>query len=150
MSFTFIDQMEENVRFNLCYPYHVHREKLQNPEPACFPTARHTHSFEMLLKRAYCEPFAFYLTEEDMAAYSTQELEFIYKVVAYEQERIKSGQCLIDLSFDEDTMEYVLQYKITNNLTFEEAVVDILAKIVENPGILSNVKHNDLKGICNG
>jgi hypothetical protein len=150
MSFSFIDQMEENVRFNLCYPYHIHREKLQKPEPECFPTARHTHSFEMLLKRAYCEPFAFYLTEEDMAAYSAQELEFIARVVAFEQERIQSGQCIVDLNIDDDTMEYLLNYKTTHKLTFEEAVVDILSKIIENPGILSNVKHNDLKGNCNG
>lgn len=150
MSFSFIDQMAENVRFNLCYPYHIHRDKLQKPEHAFLPAARHTHSFEMLLKRAYCEPFAFYLTDEDMTAYSAQELEFIARVVACEQKRIQAGQCIIDLNIDDDAMEYLLQYKAMHKLTFEDAVVDILSKMIENPSILLNAKNTDLKGNSNG
>ena len=138
MSFSFIDQMEENVRFNLCYPYHINRDKLQQPEPINFPTARHTHSFEMLLKRAYREPFAFYLTDEDMQSYSNQELEFISRIIALEQERINAGQCVVDIDIDDTAMECLLDYKMKHNLTFEEAVVDILSKIVANPSILTN------------
>lgn len=142
MSFTFIDQMEENVRFNLCYPYHMKRDKMQHPETMhpSFPDALHTHSFETLLKRAYHEPFAFYLTDEDMKAYSSQELEFISKVIAFEQERINAGQCIIDLDIDEETMEYLLDYKQKHNMTFEESIVDILSKIIENPEILADAK----------
>lgn len=150
MSFSFIDQMEENVRFNLCYPYHIKHDKLQQPEPTSLPTARHTHSFEMLLKRAYREPFAFYLTEEDMKAYSAQELEFIARIIALEQERINAGQCVMDLDIDDETMEYLLDYKTQHNLTFEEAIVDILSKIITNPSILTNTQNIDLKGNCNG
>lgn len=140
MSFSFIDQMEENVRFNLCYPYHMKREKMQNPETVhpSFPDALHTHSFETLLKRAYREPFAFYLTEEDMKAYSAQELEFISRVISFEQERINAGQCIIDLDIEEDTMEYLLMYKQQHNMTFEEAIVDILTKIIGDPSLLGD------------
>lgn len=152
MSFSFIDQMEENVRFNLCYPYHINREKLLQPEIAhpLIPDARHTHSFEMLLKRAYREPFAFYLTEEDMKAYSNQELEFISRIITLEQERINAGQCVMDFDIDDEAMEYLLDYKMKHNLTFEEAIVDILSKIVMNPSILTNAQNIDLKGNCNG
>ena len=143
MSFSFIDQMEENVRFNLCYPYHMNRDKMQNPEtmhPA-FPNALHTHSFELLLKRAYKEPFAFYLTEEDMKAYSAQELEFISRVISFEQERINAGQCIIELDIEDDTMEYLLDYKEKHNMTFEEAVVDILTKLISDPSVLEAAKN---------
>ena len=139
MSFSFIDQMEENVRFNLCYPYHMNREKMQNPETVhpSFPDALHTHDFETVLKRAYREPVAFYLPEEDMKSYSSPELEFIAKVIAFEKERINAGQCVIDLDIDEETMEYLLDYKQKHNMTFEEAIVDILTKLISNPDILA-------------
>lgn len=143
MSFSFIDQMEENVRFNLCYPYHMNREKMQNPGMVhpCLLNHLHTHSFEMLLKRAYQEPFAFYLTEEDMKAYSAQELEFIARVIALEQKRINSGQCIVDLELDADSMEYLMQYKQQHNLTFEEAVVDILTKMMHDPRLLTTTSN---------
>ena len=143
MSFSFIDQMEENVRFNLCYPYHMNRDKMQKPETVhpAFPNALHTHSFELLLKRAYQEPFAFYLTEEDMKAYSAQELEFISRVISFEQERINAGQCIIELDIEDETMEYLLSYKEKNNMTFEEAVVDILTKLISDPSVLEAAKN---------
>lgn len=142
MSFSFIDQMEENVRFNLCYPYHMNREKMQHPETVhpSFLNSLHTHSFELLLKRAYQEPFAFYLTDEDMKSYSAQELEFISRVISLEQERINAGQCIIDLEINDNTMEYLLRYKQQHNLTFEEAIVDILIKLTNNPNVLSASK----------
>lgn len=143
MSFSFIDQMEENVRFNLCYPYHMNRDKMQKPETVhpAFPNALHTHSFELLLKRAYQEPFAFYLTEDDMKAYSAQELEFISRVISFEQERINAGQCIIELDIEDETMEYLLSYKEKNNMTFEEAVVDILTKLISDPSVLEVAKN---------
>lgn len=139
MSFSFIDQMEENVCFNLRYPYHMNREKMQNPGMVhpCFLNNLHTHSFEMLLKRAYQEPFAFYLTDEDMKSYSAQELEFIARVIAFEQKRINDGQCIVDIELDADSMEYLMQYKQQHNLTFEEAVVDIIAKMMQDPRLLT-------------
>jgi hypothetical protein len=143
MSFSFIDQMEENVRFNLCYPYHMNREKMQNPEMVhpCLLNSLHTHSFEMLLKRAYQEPFAFYLTDEDMKAYSAQELEFVSRVIVFEQERINAGQCIVDLEFNDETMEYLMQYKQRHNLTFEEAVIDILSKMMDDPRLLTTTSN---------
>ncbi len=142
MNFSFVDQMEENVRFNLCYPYHMNRDKMLRPETVhpSFPDALHTHSFEKLLSRAYREPFAFYLTDKDKTAYSAQELEFIARVVAFEQERINNGQCLIDLDITDETMEFLLKYKAQHNMTFEEAVVDILTKIIGNPEMIAGSK----------
>ena len=143
MSFSFIDQMEENVRFNLCYPYHMNRDKMQNPGVIhpCLLNSLHTHSFEMLLKRAYQEPFAFYLTDEDKKAYSAQELELIARVINFEQERIHAGQCIVDIELDDDAMEYLMQYKQKYNLTFEEAVVDIVNKMMSDPRPLTTISY---------
>lgn len=134
MSFSFIDQMEENVRFNLCYPYHMNRDKMLHPETVhpSFPDSLHTHSFERILKRAYREPFAFYLTEEDAKAYSAQEIELIQRVTDFERARIAEGQTIIDLELEPDTLAWLLEYKERNNLTFEEAVVSVLCKIIDN------------------
>ena len=74
-----------------------------------------------------------------MKAYSAQELEFISRVISFEQERINAGQCIIDLDIEEDTMEYLLMYKQQHNMTFEEAVVDILTKIIDDPSMLQDV-----------
>ena len=135
MSFSFINQMEENVRFNLCFPYHMHREKMLDPniiQPA-LPESLHTHSFERLLNKAYREPFAFYLTEEDKKAYSAQELELISRVLTLEQQRINEGNTIIDLNLEPQTLDWLLKYKEKNNMTFEEAIIHILRKIVEAP-----------------
>jgi hypothetical protein len=95
----------------------------------------------MLLKRAYQEPFAFYLTDEDMKAYSAQELEFVSRVIVFEQERINAGQCIVDLEFNDETMEYLMQYKQRHNLTFEEAVIDILSKMMDDPRLLTTTSN---------
>lgn len=139
MSFSFIDQMEENVRFNLCFPYHMHRKKMLNPNTVhpAFPDALHTHSFERLLNKAYREPFAFYLTDEDKKAYSAQELELISRVLTLEQQRINDGNTIIDLNLEPETLDWLLEYKEKNNMTFEEAIVDILRKIIEEPSLVA-------------
>lgn len=135
MSFSFINQMEENVRFNLCFPYHMQREKMLNPniiQPA-LPESLHTHSFERLLNKAYREPFAFYLTEEDKKAYSAQELELISRVLTLEQQRVNEGNAIIDLNLEPEALDWLLIYKEEHNMTFEEAIIDILRKIIEKP-----------------
>lgn len=134
VSFSFINQMEENTKFNLCYPYHIHKDKMLKPETLnpIFADSLHTHSFELLLKRAYQEPFAFYLTDEDRQAYSNQELEFIARILTFEKERINNGYEIIDFDLEPDTLNALLEYKNKNNMTFEEAVLDVLQKIVNN------------------
>ena len=81
--FSFIEQMEENVKFNLIFPFHIDFEKLignsqYNKE---YPDSFHCHTFEEVLRKAYLEPKAFYLTKDDAEYYSDQELECINKVV---------------------------------------------------------------------
>lgn len=133
MSFSFVDQMSENVQFNLCYPYHLSREKMKNPAvmPQAFPDALHTHSFEALLKHAYREPLAFYLTEEDMKAYSNQELELILRVIIREKSHIENGFCTVDIDIDDEAMQYLMAYKNKHNITFEEAIISIFNKITD-------------------
>ena len=47
MSFSFMEQMEENVRYSLIYPYHIDFEKLLNKDNynKNYPDAYHCHSF---------------------------------------------------------------------------------------------------------
>ena len=67
MSFSFMEQMEENVRYSLIYPYHIDFEKLLNKDNynKNYPDAYHCHSFEEVLQKAYLESKAFYLTDSD-------------------------------------------------------------------------------------
>ena len=83
MEFSFMEQMEENTGFSLIYPYHVDFDKLIGNDfyNKDYPDAFHCHSFEEVLQKAYREPRAFYLTGEDVRYYSTQEIEFIQKVI---------------------------------------------------------------------
>ena len=141
----FIEQMEENVKFSLIYPYHIHYDKLMdnmyhNPE---HKNSHHTHSFAEVLRVAYLEAKAFYLTEEDKAYYSAQEIDFINKVLADECTKIDKGMAIVNLDIDEETMEMLDEYKIRNNMTFEEAIVDILTKAVQNPERLEELIANE-------
>ena len=61
------------------YPYHIHFDKLldkdyYNPE---FADCYHKHSEMAIIRTIYKEPFAFYLTEEDMKHYPENELKAI-------------------------------------------------------------------------
>ena len=140
MSFSFMEQMEENVRYSLIYPYHIEFEKLLNKDNynKNYPDAYHCHSFEEVLQKAYLESKAFYLTDSDKIYYSSQELEFIKKVIEDETEKINKGYKLTTLDFTEETLEMLNQYKKIKNMTFEEAVTDILMTVVKNPDILGS------------
>lgn len=138
--FEFMEQMEENIKTCLIFPYHVYHEKLRKPEAynINYPNNYHMHSFEEVVRIAYLESKAFYLTDEDKVYYSAQEINFINKVIATENEKINNGYELVDLELNEETIEMINLYKLEHNMTFEEAVIDILSKIVENPEVLKN------------
>ena len=131
MSFTFTNQMEENVKMQLQFPFHMNNDKLQQKPPVPYPKEQKTSSYDKLLWKAYREPFAVYLTDEDRQYYSAQELELFDKVIALEQERLNNGMCLIDLNLDQDVFDVILEYKTKNHMTFEEAIIDLLKKCIE-------------------
>lgn len=136
--FTFLEQMEENVKFNLVFPYHIDFEKLvghdyYNPK---YGDSFHCHIFEEVLRKAYLEPKAFYLTVEDMKFYSIQEYEFIQKVIEDEGRKLDEGMELVNLDLTEDTLDRLMAYKLEHNMTFEEAVIDIIKKSLDNPELL--------------
>ena len=132
MSFTFINQMEENVGFTLQYPYHMDYSKCitENAVNALMPTALISGSFQQVLRYAYREPFAFYLTDTDKDFYSRQELELLTRVISVEQQNIANGKELLDLELDDEAINVILQYKCKNHLTFEQAVTKILEDII--------------------
>lgn len=136
MDITFIKQMEENTGFSLSYPYHIKKEDLLgNYEFSPNECGRYNEkSFEKLLNIVYLEPKAFYLTEDDKKFYSAQELEFINRVIIDELKKIDKGMVIVNIDMTPDTLELLEKYKAKNNMTFEEAVIDILTKFVENNG----------------
>lgn len=146
MSFSFLEQVEENIMFNLTFPYHINHDKLlgndyYNPD---YPDSYHCHNFESVVEKAYREPIAFYLTEEDKKQYSTQEITLINKVIENEKAKVEKGYEVVSLDLSEETISYINCYKNKNNLTFEEAIIDILQKIIDNPQILTKeVKENE-------
>ena len=128
----FMNQMEENVRYNLTYPYHIDHSKLigrkfYSETEDCF----HQHYFEDVLKDAYTEPNAFYLTDEDRMSYSAQEIEFIEKIIECEKGKVAKGYELMTLELEEETIEYINEYKTKHNCTTEEAINLILKEMVE-------------------
>lgn len=80
---SFYDMIEEDVGFNLTFPYHIHFEKLNDLRRynTQYPDSYHCHNFDDVLYKAYLEPKAFYLTEEDKKYYSSQEIELINRVL---------------------------------------------------------------------
>lgn len=140
--FYFMDRMEENVNFNLTFPYHIYHDKLlepnnYNPE---YPDSYHAHRFEDVLLAAYKEPKAFYLTCEDKKYYSEQEIEFINKVIEDESKKLDNGMVLVTFDLEESTIELLNEYKNKMNMTTEEAIIDILQKTIDNPDILKGEK----------
>ena len=131
--FTFLDQMEENTKFSLSFPFHIQHDKLIGNDfyNKNFPDTYHCHSFEEELHKAYREPKAFYLNDEDKKYYSTQEITFINKVIEEEIKRIDSGMVIVNLELEDKTLAFIEEYKLRNNLTFEEAITDILKKMIE-------------------
>lgn len=134
MEFSFLEQMEENVKYNLIYPYHIDFEKLTghdnyNPD---YKDSYHCHTFEEVLHKAYLEPKAFYLTEDDAFYYSNQEIEFISKVTEQESYKLDNNMELVDLELSDESLQILLKYKTEHNMTLEEAVIDILTKALKN------------------
>ena len=84
----------------------------------------------------YKEPKAFYLTEEDKKYYSEQEMLFIQKVIDAEVEKLNKGYEKVTLNLNDETMFLLNEYKNRKGLTFEEAVIDILEKMIESPNEL--------------
>lgn len=126
--------MEENVKFNLIFPYHIDFKNLlgNNDYNLCYADNFHCHTFEEVLNKAYLEPKAFYLTSEDMEYYSKQELEFINKVKEDESKKLDNGMELVTFDLTPEAMDMLMKYKSMNNMTMEEAVVDILTKMLNN------------------
>lgn len=138
MKFSFIDQVEENVCFNLTFPYHIKFEDLLGNDfyNKDYKDAFHCHSFEDVLLKAYREPKAFYLTEDDRKYYSEQEITFIEKIIEDEKKKIENGYEIVTLNLEDEVIDYINEYKFQKNLTFEEAIIDILKEIVKNPDCL--------------
>lgn len=130
----FMEQMCENVKYNLTYPYHINFDKYLGNEyhNKDYPNSFHKHNFEDVLKVAYMEPYALYLTDEDKKYYSEQELEFIKKVQEDESKKLDAGMVLVSLDLNEETIAMLEAYKLEKNMTFEEAVIDILKEMIKN------------------
>lgn len=134
----FLEQMTENVRSSLIYPFHIDQEKLIpvadgslpvfNPDA---PDSYHEHDFESLLRQAYLQPRAFYLTQDDAEYYSAQEIDLINKVVEREKALLDKGYKIVNIDLTPETEELLDQYCAEHNMTLEEAVTDILTKMVE-------------------
>jgi hypothetical protein len=142
MSFSFVNQMEENTGIKLMYPYHMDHDKLLNKDVtySMCPSTASVNSFDRLLHKAYTEPFAFYLTFDDEKHYSAQELRLLSAVLERERDRIDNQELkTIELNIDDDTMEYILQYKTEHNITFEQAVVELLTQMIDG---FSDNQHN--------
>ena len=129
----FMERMEENIKFSLKFPYHINHNKLlgniyHNPK---YPNSYHKHSFKEVIKVAYMEPKAFYLTEEDEEFYSKQEYDFINKVIAEEISKLDKGMEFIKLELTDETIKLLEIYKKENGLTFEEAINKLLKEGIE-------------------
>lgn len=85
-------ELIENIAcFNLFFPYHIYFDKLEgnlsyNPS---YSDEFHGHTFDEILKIAYLEPFAFYLTDEDKDYYSKQEIKFLELLQTNMQKELK-------------------------------------------------------------
>lgn len=132
---SFMNQMEENVKSGLVYPYHVHQDKLlgnitHNPDT---PDGYHTHDYPGVVRIAYMEPKAFYLSDEDKKYYSQQEIDFIMKVVEDEARKVDEGMVIVNLDLTEETEALLEEFKLQTGMTTEEAVIYLLKKMVEDP-----------------
>ena len=83
------------------------------------------------------EAKAFYLTDEDKKYYSEQEIELINRVIENESKKIDEGYEIITLDLEEDTIAMLEAYRLQKNMTFEEAVFDILKSAMEHPDVLA-------------
>ena len=128
----FMEQMEENTKFNLIFPYHIQKEKLLgNLSFSETEETFHKHTFEEVLSVAYKEPLAFYLTECDETYYSKQELEFIKRVIDCERDKNSKGYQVCNFELDEETINMLNEYRKQRNLTIEEVVNEILKEIIK-------------------
>ena len=135
---SFMEQMENNTTFNLLYPYHIRHEKLRGDLAFSKKTnSFHCHSFEDVLYVAYAEPLAFYLTHKDLPYYSSQELEFISKVVSHEVKKIERGRVFIS-------------FNVSNDFSAElDEFGQYLGLGIKHEDALSNIMANPIEGIRN-
>lgn len=138
MKFSFIDQVEENTRYNLTFPFHIKHDELlgndyYNPD---YPDTYHSHSFESVLEKAYREPKAFYLTEEDKEYYSKQEITLIEKLIEDETKKVNNDYKIVQLNLTEESIDFLNKYKEEKDLTFEEAIIEIIKEMIENQDFL--------------
>ena len=139
---TFMERMEENVKFNLIFPFHIYHDKLIsditfNKE---YPDSYHYHSFEDVLNLAYREPKALYFTDSDKEYYSKQELEFIEKVQTEQSENVDKGMVIANFDLTDEAIDAVNQYKLMKGITFDQAIVELLTMAIENPQLLEKYK----------
>lgn len=129
----FMDQMEENTKFNLIFPYHINREKLLgNLKFAEGEIMFHTHSFEDLLQIVYKEPLAFELLGSDLEYYSKQEIEFIKRITECEKLKIDSGKVIMNFELEDETIAMLETLKSQTNKTTEELLTEIITEFVKN------------------
>lgn len=132
----FMSQMEENVRYNLIFPYHINFDELQGRytyNKDCVDLF-HTHNFEQLLRVVYNEPKAFYLTDDDKIYYSKQELEFIERVKECECKKLDLGYSMVTLDLTDETIAYLNNLKMDLDMTFEEVVNYVLRELIKEDG----------------
>ena len=128
----FLTQMEENTKFNLIFPFHInHDKKIGNMTFNIECGVYHKHNFEDVLRVAFSEPFAFYLSEDDAEFYSKQEIEFIEKIITCEKEKIEKGYEMVNLNLNDEVYEYLNKYKTIHNCTTEEAITLILKTMIK-------------------
>lgn len=128
----FMNQMEENCKFNLVYPFHIKSDALRgNLDFNLSLGVFHRHDFPSLLKVAYLEPYAFYLTEDDKPFYSNQELIFVEKVLECEKAKMALGSELMTFELTDETLCFLEQYREKNGYTMEEAINCILKEIIK-------------------
>ena len=129
----FMNQMEEETKTNLIFPFHIDKDKLLGNFTFNFENGNefHKHYYSDVLRVAQVEPYAFYFTKEDEEFYSVQEIEFITKVQKIEIEKLNKGYELITLELEEETINYLNIYKKQHNLTTEQAITTILKEMIE-------------------
>lgn len=129
----FMDQMEENTKFNLIFPYHINRKKLLgNLKFAEGEIMFHTHSFEDLLQIVYKEPLAFELLGSDLEYYSKQEIEFIKRITECEKLKIDSGKVIMNFELEDEAIAMLETLKSQTNKTTEELLTEIITEFVKN------------------
>lgn len=126
-----IEQMTENTKLSLVYPFHMNMKLILDKSKG-YNEYNEAPNFETALMAAYLEPNAFYLTEEDEDKYSHQEFLLLEATRRDQIDKLARGYELVTLDLTPETLEYLEEYKRRTGLTTEEAVISILKKIIED------------------